>query len=69
MLFLEQFDEPDEVYLDVSKKIINSFLKEYGSETKYLDQEGRKLEQDEIYKFIKDYLDHLGVSEWISINF
>ena len=67
--FLEQFVEPDGQYLEIAKKILDSFLKEYGSESNYLDTEGRKLDQEETHKYIKDYLQDLGVEEWISINF
>lgn len=66
---MEQFEEPDGKYLETSTKILDSFLKEYGTESKYLDLEGRKLDQAETHKAIKDYLDKLNVSEWISINF
>jgi len=66
---LDQFDEPDGRYLDASKKILDSFLKQYGSESAYLDAEGKKLDQEETYKAIKEYLDKLNVGEWISINF
>jgi len=37
--------------------------------TQYLDAEGKKLDQDETHKYITDYLESLGVEEWISINF
>ena len=66
---MEQFVEPDGQYLEIAKKILDSFLKEYGSESNYLDAEGRKLDQEETHKYIKDYLQALGVEEWISINF
>ena len=42
--FLEQFDEQDGQYLEIAKTILDSFLKEYGSESAYLDAEGRKLD-------------------------
>jgi hypothetical protein len=32
------------MYLDIAKKILTSFLKEYGSMTQYLDAEGKKLD-------------------------
>jgi len=48
---------------------LDSFLKEYGSESAYLDAEGRKLDQDETHDYITTYLQDLGVEEWISINF
>jgi len=67
--FLEQFDEPDGQYLAIAKKILDSFLEEYGSESQYLDAEGRKLDQEETHQAITDYLENLGVQEWISINF
>ena len=55
--------------MEIAKKILDSFLKEYGSESNYLDCEGKKLDQEETHKYIKDYLQALGVEEWISINF
>ena len=67
--FLEQFDEPDGKYLDIAIWILDSFLEEYGTESAYLDAEGKKLDQDETHNAIKDYLTNLGVEEWISINF
>ena len=42
---------------------------EYGSESHYLECEGKKLDQEETYAYIRDYLTNLGVEEWISINF
>jgi hypothetical protein len=66
---LEQFDEPDGKYLDVATKILDSFLREYGTESQYLEAEGRKLDQDETHAHITEYLLDLGVEEWISINF
>jgi hypothetical protein len=67
--FLEQFEEPNGDYLMAATKILDSFLAEYGSESAYLDAEGRKLDQEETHQAIKDYLDQLGVGEWISVNF
>ena len=37
------------MYLQIAQKILDSFLKEYGSESSYLDAEGRKLDQDETH--------------------
>jgi len=36
-------------------------LEEYGSESAYLDAEGKKLDQDETHNAITDYLNNLGV--------
>ena len=47
--FLEQFEEPDGKYLKIATDILDSFLKEYGSESAYLDAEGRKLDQEETH--------------------
>lgn len=55
--------------MEIAKKILESFLKTYGTESHYLDCEGRKLDQDETHQAITDYLENLGVSEWIAINF
>jgi len=41
---LEQFDEPDGEFLDIAMEILDSFLQEYGSESNYLDAEGKKLD-------------------------
>ena len=40
----EQFDEPDGKYLDIAIRILDSFLEEYGTESAYLDAEGKKLD-------------------------
>jgi uncharacterized protein YfdQ (DUF2303 family) len=40
---------------------LDSFLLEYGSESAYLDIEGKKLDQEETAKYIMDYLENLGV--------
>ena len=61
--------EPDGQYLEIAKKILDSFLKEYGTESNYLNAEGKKLDQDETHNYITEYLQALGVEEWISINF
>ena len=67
--FLELYDEPDGKYLDISRQILDSFLKEYGTESHYLECEGKKLDQDETQEACREYLEDLGVTEWISINF
>ena len=55
--------------MKIATDILDSFLKEYGSESAYLEAEGRKLDQEETHQYIKDYLSNLGVEEWISVNF
>jgi hypothetical protein len=41
--FLDQFKKPRQDLLDLSLKIINGFLKKYGSESDYLRSEGELL--------------------------
>jgi hypothetical protein len=48
---------------------LDSFLKEYGSESAYHEREGRKLDQEETHQQINDYIERLGVGEWIFVNF
>ena len=44
-MFLEQYEEPDGTYFDIATKILDSFLKEFGSESAYLEAEGKQLNQ------------------------
>eukprot|EP00351_Strombidinopsis_sp_SopsisLIS2011_P001340 CAMPEP_0116887708 /NCGR_PEP_ID=MMETSP0463-20121206/22330_1 /TAXON_ID=181622 /ORGANISM="Strombidinopsis sp, Strain SopsisLIS2011" /LENGTH=82 /DNA_ID=CAMNT_0004550943 /DNA_START=360 /DNA_END=608 /DNA_ORIENTATION=+ len=37
---LSQFKEPSDEYMQIAKKIIDSFLEIFGSESKYLESEG-----------------------------
>jgi hypothetical protein len=48
---------------------LDSFLKEYGSESAYHEREGRILDQEETHQQINDYIERLGVGEWIFVNF
>ena len=57
------------MYLEIAKIILESFLKEYGSESAYHEREGRKLDQEETHQHIKEYIERLGVEEWIFVNF
>lgn len=67
--FLKQFDEPDGQYLDIAIKIIDSFLREYGTQSNYLACEGKVLDQEETMMIIESYLSMLGIQELVSVNF
>ena len=66
---MEQFEEPNGKYLEIAIKILDKFLKEYGSETAYLEAEGKILNYYETYAAVDDYLTKLGVQDLVSINF
>jgi len=42
---------------------------EYGTETAYLEAEGRVLNQEETQSAIKEYLNELDIEEWVNIAF
>lgn len=50
-------------------KILKNWLKEFKSETKYLESEGHVLTKDESEKIINEYIKELGVEKLISLNF
>ena len=41
--YLQEFKQPNDEYMQIAKKILDSFLKHYGTETKYLITEGHIL--------------------------
>ena len=45
--FLAQFKDPSDELLDLSKRILNSFIEIYGTESEYLDTEGEVVSRDE----------------------
>jgi len=67
--FLAQFKEPSDQYLDLSKRILDSFIEIYGSETAYLETEGEVVSKEETLQVFTDYLDALGFSELLTIQF
>ena len=59
--FLKMFPAPKYEYIDQATKIIDTFLKTYGSHSKYLERQGRLLtEREEVEARIFEYLDELG---------
>ena len=59
--FLKMFPEPSFEYITHAKKIIDTFLERYGSESKYFETEGvAKHDQEEYEKKIIEYLDAHG---------
>jgi len=53
----------------IAKKILDSFLNSYGSESNYLLTEGNILTQEETEKYFMDYLEALGVADQVLLNF
>jgi hypothetical protein len=49
--------------MQIAKKILDSFLTTYGSESNYLLTEGNILTQEETEKYFMDYLEALGVAD------
>jgi hypothetical protein len=47
--------------MEIATRIISSFMKDYGSETNYLETEGKILDQEETEKHISEYLSYLGL--------
>ena len=60
---MSQFKEPNDEYMLIAKKILDSFLNTYGSESNYLLTEGNILTQEETEKYFMDYLEALGVAD------
>jgi hypothetical protein len=68
--FINQFKKPRSELLPISIKIIDAFLKQYGSESNYLLTEGRVItDKDETEQIFNNYLDNLGIREHAQINF
>ena len=67
--FLAQFKDPSDELLDLSKRILNSFIEIYGTESEYLDTEGEVVSRDETLSTFTDYLEALGFEELLSVNF
>lgn len=55
--YLMQFKQPNDEYILIAKKILDSFLKHYESESAYLELEGNILTQEETEKYFMDYLE------------
>jgi hypothetical protein len=49
--------------MQIAKKILDSFLKHYGSESAYLLTEGKVLTQEETEEYFMNYLEDLGVAD------
>ena len=47
----------------IAKKILDSFLAVYGSESAYLVNEGNILTQEETEKYFLDYLEELDIAD------
>ena len=49
--------------MQIAKKILDSFLACYGSETNYLLTEGKILTLEETEKYFMDYLEELDIAD------
>lgn len=59
--FIKMFPEPKDEYMPIAVKILNKFLETYGSESNYLETEGRTItEKEEVEQIINNYLDEHG---------
>lgn len=66
--FLAQFKEPSDELLELSKRILNSFIEIYGSESSYLETEGDIVPRDEVFSTFTDYIEALGFEELIQVQ-
>lgn len=55
--------------MQIAKKILDSFLAHYESESSYLLTEGQILTQEETEKYFMDYLEALGVADQVTLSF
>ena len=66
---MAQFKEPSNELLDLSVKILDSFIEIYGSESAYLETEGEVVSKEETLQVFTDYLEALSFQELLTINF
>jgi len=66
---LAQFKEPSDDLLELSVKILDSFIEIYGSESAYLETEGEIVSKEETLEMFTDYLEALSFEELLTINF
>lgn len=67
--FLSLYESPSDRLMPIATKILNSFLKTYGTETAYLESEGVCLDQEETERIFREYIEDLGFSEQLTIEF
>ena len=53
----------------IAKNILDDFLNHFKSESKYLLTEGNILTEEETEKYFLDYLEALGISDQLTLNF
>lgn len=66
---MAQFKEPSDDLLELSVKILDSFIEIYGSESAYLETEGEIVSKEETLEMFTDYLEALSFEELLTINF
>lgn len=66
---MAQFKEPSNDLLELSVKILDSFIEIYGSESAYLETEGEIVSREETLEMFTDYLEALSFEELLTINF
>ena len=67
--FMSYYREPSDELFELSKRILNSFIEIYGSETNYLETEGDIVGREETFTIFSDYIKALGFERLISIHF
>jgi hypothetical protein len=55
--------------MDIAIKILESFLADFGTETKYLESEGAIVSQEDTEKIVMEYLEKMDIVDRIEINF
>ena len=56
-------------YMKIATKILKSWLKDFKSETNYLQTEGEILTKEETERIINEYLKELEIEKLITLNF
>ena len=67
--FLKQYKEPSSEFIETAIKIMDSFVKEFGSESLYLETEGEVISQEETETIFQNYIDELEFTDQLIINF
>ena len=61
--------KPKDEHLALAVKILDSFLEVYGCESVYLKSEGDILSQEEVERYIRNYIEEIGCNDLINIKF
>ena len=66
---MQYYNAPSQVYMPIAEKILESFLREFKSESEYLASEGEIVSQEETEQIFQQYIEELEFTDQLSINF